>query len=134
MKGKSVNYFDENYYRLKPLPRAPFCPPWRIRFIRRLCQKAGKRILDVGCGVAWRCKEIERCIPDAEVVLLDISEFAQYYNKNVVCPKGSIIIGDAVRLPFQDGSFNLLTTFELIEHIPDVRSAYKEFARVLRPK
>jgi len=68
------------------------------------------------------------------VVLLDISEFAQRYNKDVVRPKASIIIGDAVRLPFQNDSFNLLIAFELIEHISDVRSAYEEFARVLHPK
>ena len=41
--------------------------------------------------------------------------------------------GDALRLPFGDGSFDRVIASEVLEHIPDDRTAMSELARVLRP-
>lgn len=40
--------------------------------------------------------------------------------------------GDALELPFADDSFDLVTCFQVIEHLPSVRTAIGESLRVLR--
>jgi SAM-dependent methyltransferase len=41
--------------------------------------------------------------------------------------------GNAGQLPFEDGSVDVLTAFDVIEHVPDDVAAVAEFRRVLRP-
>jgi ubiquinone/menaquinone biosynthesis C-methylase UbiE len=41
--------------------------------------------------------------------------------------------GDATRLPFADGSFDAVTLFDVLEHIPDHALAASEARRVVRP-
>ena len=41
--------------------------------------------------------------------------------------------GDALALPFADGTFDRVIASEVLEHIPDDRAAMAELARVLRP-
>jgi SAM-dependent methyltransferase len=40
---------------------------------------------------------------------------------------------DATRLTFADGSFDLVVSSEMLEHVPDLEAAVAEIARVLRP-
>ena len=44
----------------------------------------------------------------------------------------SLVHADAVRLPFQDGSFQSILCTELFQAVPDVRTGVKEAARVIR--
>ena len=41
---------------------------------------------------------------------------------------------DAERLPFADGAFDLVLGHAVLHHIPDLRGAFAEFARVLAPR
>ena len=43
------------------------------------------------------------------------------------------MVGDAYRLPFPDGAFDVVVISEVLEHIPDDRDAIAELDRVLRP-
>lgn len=40
---------------------------------------------------------------------------------------------EAERLPFEDGSFDLVLGHAVLHHIPDLDRAFREFARVLKP-
>jgi SAM-dependent methyltransferase len=40
---------------------------------------------------------------------------------------------DLTRLTFEDGEFDLVLSFEVMEHIPNYHQAFKECARVLKP-
>jgi len=40
---------------------------------------------------------------------------------------------DAASLPFEDGSIDLVHSTSVLEHLPDLRSAFREIHRVLRP-
>jgi SAM-dependent methyltransferase len=43
------------------------------------------------------------------------------------------VFGDLTKLPFQDGSFDVIMCYHVLEHIPDDRGAMRELARVLAP-
>ena len=43
------------------------------------------------------------------------------------------MVGDALRLPFPDATFDRVICAEVLEHVPDDRAAMAEIARVLRP-
>lgn len=45
----------------------------------------------------------------------------------------SFICGDATNLPFENQSFDAVTMFDVLEHIPDHKKAVSEALRVLRP-
>jgi ubiquinone/menaquinone biosynthesis C-methylase UbiE len=43
------------------------------------------------------------------------------------------VCGDATALPFENHSFDAITMFDLLEHVPDHKKAVEEALRVLRP-
>ena len=45
----------------------------------------------------------------------------------------NVVQGDALHLPFPDGTFDRVICSEVLEHLPDDVAAMRELARVLRP-
>ena len=90
--------------------------------------------LDVGCGYGVNSSIFGRDFKD--VVCLDLSaknleecrrRISSKSNKNL-----SLVRGDAQSLPFKRESFDLVSAFSLIEHVPDKREMLKELLRVLK--
>lgn len=48
-------------------------------------------------------------------------------------PRITFVQGDATALPFSNNCFDLVTMFDLLEHVPDDGAAAREALRVLRP-
>jgi SAM-dependent methyltransferase len=48
-------------------------------------------------------------------------------------PAGPTRIEDVTRLTFPDASFEAVLSFDVLEHVPDYKSALREFCRVLSP-
>lgn len=81
---------------------------------------ATKSVLDVGCGGNEFKQEVLKLNPAIRVVGLDFS-----------CPFADVICS-AEKMPFKDKEFDVLTAFDMLEHIlPDqVDDILNEFARV----
>jgi SAM-dependent methyltransferase len=55
------------------------------------------------------------------------------WNFDLIIAGSAQVVGDALRLPFADGAFDLVISQESVEHVPDPFQAVREMARVLRP-
>jgi len=108
----------------------------------RLPIQPGTRLLDLGCGAGRHAFEAAR--RGAEVVALDADHgelqrvrataAAMADAGQIQAPAGlAATTGDATRMPFGDGSFDLVIAAEVLEHIPADQGAVNEISRVLRP-
>lgn len=93
-------------------------------------QVKGRRVLDAGCGTG----HFSRVLSDwgAELVSVDVGEglLSEVGKK---C-RTRAVKADVLKLPFPEGSFDLVLCTEVIEHTPDPRAAVAELCRVLAPK
>lgn len=86
------------------------------------------RILDLGCGVGVNARLLAR---HGSPVLVDESPVALARARAVAAQP--CLQGDALRLPFRAGAFDLACALDVLEHLPDDRGALRELARVLAP-
>jgi SAM-dependent methyltransferase len=102
----------------------------------------GDRVLDLGCGAGRHAFECYRRGARVVAVDRDAAEldgvagmFAAMAAEGVVGVGGSAVTvrGDAGRLPFPDGSFDVVIAAEILEHIPEDQAVMAELTRVLRP-
>jgi SAM-dependent methyltransferase len=100
----------------------------RYAFAARLA--AGKRVLDLGCGTGYGTAELASRATEA--VGVDIApEAIEYASQHY--RTAHFVHVTATDLPFDDGAFDLVTSFELIEHLSDWRSLLAQARRVLHP-
>jgi SAM-dependent methyltransferase len=95
-----------------------------------LPQTHGLDVLDAGCGTGSMLLALSRY---GEVTGIDASGLAISYCRQRGLPR--VFLASVVDLPFQDGSFDLVTSFEVLYHVnvADDVQALAEFCRVLRP-
>lgn len=87
-------------------------------------------ILEVGGGQSGLSALL---YPQARVVNLDMEPAFGAAPCNRDDPRVIFVAGDATDLPFPNQSFNMVTMFDLLEHVPDDRALALEALRVLRP-
>ena len=105
-------------------------------FKRMLPLAPGKTVLEMGCGRGAGAKLILRAFQPAglHVQDLDIEMVvkAKQYLGGAELKKISLSVGDAVGLPFQADSLDVIFGFGFLHHVPDWRSALAEISRVLK--
>ena len=102
----------------------------RYEFARPLC--VGKRVLDAGCGVGYGSAFLAEQAD--EVVGVDRNDEAiDYARQRYAGPNVSFEVGDVLALRHADASFDVVCSFETIEHLSEPAALVSESARVLRP-
>jgi SAM-dependent methyltransferase len=101
----------------------------------------GDRVLDLGCGAGRHAFEAARLGAHVVACDLDLAELkdvrglfgAMAESGDIEAGSGVAVNGNALSLPFPDGSFDRIIASEVMEHIPDDAGAAAELSRVLRP-
>ncbi len=92
-------------------------------------------VADLGCGVGWATRVLAQQASRGLVLGIDLSDrmIAQartgYRNPH----NALFLVADAASLPCADGFFNCLLSVESIYYYPDLKGAFSEVHRILRP-
>lgn len=85
------------------------------------------RILDCGCGAGANLELLGRY---GRVYAFDLSEIGLRHARR---SGRRLVRADIARIPFPDATFDLVTSFDVFQMLPDDRLVLREMARVLRP-
>jgi len=111
---------------------------WNVRRLRKRLETFPmddvRDVLEIGCGrgdtAAWLAAEY----PAVRVTGVDVDpeQVALAREVHGETERLRFVEGDAVRLPREDASVDLIVAHHVFHHLPDWRSAVGEAARVLR--
>lgn len=103
---------------------------FRYMFARPYCVR--KRILDCGCGVGYGAHYLAAS-GAKEVTGIDFSEIAvKIAKKRFQSQNIHFMQMDATKLKFEDASFDIAVSFEVIEHLQNPDAYLSEMCRVLK--
>lgn len=94
----------------------------------------GCRVLDVGCGRGGTVYVLNQFFQPASIIGLDLAPAAIAFCRRV--HKYPLVLfeeGDAEQLPFEDGSFDVVTNIESSHSYPNIKKFHSEVFRVLAP-
>ncbi|NCT66769.1 MAG: class I SAM-dependent methyltransferase [Rhodanobacteraceae bacterium] len=101
----------------------------RYAFARRLA--AGKRVLDAACGEGYGSALLAEVAAEVTGVDIDAASVAHARARYAGKPNLRYERADAARLPFADRTFDLVVSFETLEHLAAQQELLAGFARVL---
>lgn len=103
---------------------------WRRKVARIVRDWEPKRILDVATGTGDLALEMQKFCPDAEIVATDFcAEMLAHASRRGI---ERTQVADALNLPFEDGSFDVVTVAFGLRNMADWEAGLREMARVCR--
>jgi len=100
----------------------------RLTLIQRYVPLHGRAILDVGCGLGLYVRRLNDLSDNVHGVDIDPDKVAQTSES-----LANIHQGSAEALPYPNGTFDVVLSNEVIEHVHDDQAAIDEAYRVLVP-
>ncbi|MDN5791393.1 MAG: demethylmenaquinone methyltransferase [Micrococcales bacterium] len=103
---------------------------WRRAVVAAVAAERGERILDIAAGTGtssepWADRDLEVVPADFSLGMLRVGRRRR--------PDMAFTAADAMRLPFADESFDVVTMSFGLRNVSDIDAALREFARVTRP-
>jgi len=110
---------------------------WRQQVARLAALPSGGCVLDVATGTGDIVVSLARQYPDAQVVGADFSFEMMQTGRPKFAAAGldgciTLAAGDALRLPFADGSFDAVTTGFALRNVTDIPRIFAEMYRVVK--
>jgi SAM-dependent methyltransferase len=126
-------YYPSRYYPTVVLDAAQFersigrYQRDKVRLVRRF--RSGGQVLDIGCGAGYFLHEASEAGFEAEG--LEFSREAAAFGRSHWNLR--IAEGDVLSALFEDGSFDIITLWQVLEHLPRVPDALERVRALLRP-
>lgn len=106
--------------------------------LRGLALPPAATVVDVGCGTGVNLPLLAKY---GKVTGVEPNPLARRYAESHTAGRAAfgeprlwrVVAGEATRLPIGDASVDLVTAFDVLEHVIDDEAALREFARVLKP-
>lgn len=110
-------------------------PWWGVHAARYLFASpyvTGRRVLDIACGTGYGLALLRSQVSYIVGADLDFGA-ARKAKAEVGDGRAAVMVADGCRLPFREATFEVITSFETIEHLERRREFLAELKRVLRP-
>lgn len=108
--------------------------PWIAHRIHEFYSYRSKdiRILDVGCGAGFLSNLLAK--ENFDVTAVDLSESSlEVARARDSTNSVRYLLADAYELPFEDETFDVITSTDFLEHVSDPRRVIAEISRVMKP-
>lgn len=126
--GEEFYSRDEYYANYKRESRRKFrTAAIRVNRIASAVEARKPKLLDIGCGMGTVVQAAAKRGWEAEGVDLSPNAVRLAKDRGI-----NARLVDGTQLPYEDQSFDVITAWNLIEHVDDVRVALAEWRRVLR--
>jgi 2-polyprenyl-6-hydroxyphenyl methylase/3-demethylubiquinone-9 3-methyltransferase len=131
-KQLSQKWYQENNHAMALFrSQSHWTTPWILSEIRKHIGYSAK-IIDISCGAGFFSNEAVKV--GHKVTAMDISTAAIKVAKlNDETQSVDFIQGDAYKIPFSRGSFDVVVGLDLLGNISDPEQVFFEASRVLRP-
>jgi ubiquinone/menaquinone biosynthesis C-methylase UbiE len=93
----------------------------------------GKNVLDIACGTTYGTAFLLNFTPNM-LVGVDLSKEALNKGKKNFGRSSNLLAGDAANISFKEGAFDVVISFETIEHLMKYEKFVEETKRVLADK
>lgn len=132
--------FEADYFAANYRNYAAQNPAWKLRFYRSVIERLApppapgggeRRLLDVGCGLGRFLADAAGHTPFA-LAGTDLSRHAVEHNRRR-WPEIDFRVASAVDRPFPEASLDVVTAFDVIEHVPDLAGVAGAVGSMLRP-
>ena len=138
MAKKEKRILPKGRWGLDYMPAGNILMPYRllrehiIRYVFASQFVRDKVVLDVACGSGYGSSYLmskgARRVIGGDRAQEAIAQAKQYYKKDGI----EFVLLNATRLPYQDASFDVIVSFETIEHIAECEKFLSECRRVLK--
>jgi SAM-dependent methyltransferase len=88
----------------------------------------GRDVLELGCGTGLLLQRVAPIAKSAKGIDLSPGMLASAKERGL-----DVTLGSVTELPWDDASFDLVFSVKVLAHVPDIRGALAEAARVTRP-
>ncbi len=106
---------------------------WRRTVVEMCALPPEGSLLDVATGTGDIAIEARRMYPHAHVVGVDLTQAMLDVGREKASSKVQFVQGDALSLPFADGTFDAVCSGFLMRNVRDIAQAFAEQRRVTRP-
>lgn len=103
----------------------------RYAFVRRLAE--GKRVLDAACGEGYGSALLASVAASVTGIDLDAATIGHARERYGSFPNLALHCGSVTEIEADDEAFDLIVSFETIEHLQEQERMLDEFRRVLAP-
>ncbi len=130
-----ADYYDE----MNDIMSMGMVQGWHKFMMKKAGNISGKKCLDVGTGTGEIAFHVARTAGEGSTVIgVDITpkmlELAEKKEKELDLPvKIDWRVGDALKLDFEDDTFDLVTSGYMLRNVTDILQAVSEMHRVLAP-
>jgi SAM-dependent methyltransferase len=126
-----LSYFDRAYrdYEAQNPPRKT---DHYLDQVEALVTPGRHDMLDVGCGLGSFLRRATERLPEWGLSGSDIELSAVETTQQLV-PAATIVRASATESPFPAGSFDVITAWDVIEHVPDRDAVAASVSQMLRP-
>lgn len=139
VNNEYYNHLAERWYTAQDDPiallraEASFRNPWILRRILELAPNSNgsPKVLDVGCGGGFLSNYLAK--EGLSVTGIDLSESSlAIATRKDETRTVNYIKANAYEMPFEDGSFDVITSTDFLEHVDEPKRVLREVARCLK--